>query len=218
MSKRLPLILVLAVAGLAPAPAVEPPNLDAAKQAVARYLSSGDYGRDLAAVALRAHKYLDKRLAKPAKPGEKRAIVFDIDETTLSNLSHIAAQDWGYVPAVWKAWVAECQARAIVPVQLVYDLAVKNGVAVFFISARSESERAATERNLREVGYETWTKCYLEADGVQEPVAVFKTRIRRQIVADGYTIVANIGDQDSDLVGGYAEKTFKLPNPFYVVR
>ena len=27
----------------------------------------------------------------------------------------------------------------------------------------------------------------------------------------------SIGDQSSDLVGGYAERLFKLPNPFYIV-
>ena len=31
----------------------------------------------------------------------------------------------------------------------------------------------------------------------------------------GYDIVANFGDQLSDLTGGFADKTFKLPNPMY---
>ncbi|HUO38503.1 MAG TPA: HAD family acid phosphatase [Mycobacterium sp.] len=30
-----------------------------------------------------------------------------------------------------------------------------------------------------------------------------------------YTIVANIGDQPSDLAAGHAEQTFLLPDPFY---
>jgi HAD superfamily, subfamily IIIB (Acid phosphatase) len=29
----------------------------------------------------------------------------------------------------------------------------------------------------------------------------------------GYDIVANFGDQFSDLVGGFADRTFKMPNP-----
>jgi HAD superfamily, subfamily IIIB (Acid phosphatase) len=33
----------------------------------------------------------------------------------------------------------------------------------------------------------------------------------------GYTIVANVGDQPSDLQGGHAEKRFLLPDPFYRV-
>jgi putative acid phosphatase of HAD superfamily subfamily IIIB len=31
-------------------------------------------------------------------------------------------------------------------------------------------------------------------------------------------IIANVGDQQSDLDGGYAERTFKVPNPFYFIR
>jgi acid phosphatase len=38
---------------------------------------------------------------------------------------------------------------------------------------------------------------------------------RRKIAGQGYTIILNMGDQESDLAGGYAEKTFKLPNPVY---
>lgn len=218
MPKRLPLIFALAVALLAPLTAAPPRNLGQAKDEVYLYVNSGKYGRELTKVAVKAGKYVAKRAAKPLKEGEKRAIVFDIDETTLTNLSHITAHDFGYVPAVWKNWVAAGQARAIVPVQLVYDVAVRNNVAVFFITARGESERAATERNLRQVGYTTWAKIYFKADGSELPSRTYKTGIRRQLTAEGYTIIANIGDQDSDLTGGFAQRTFKLPNPFYIVK
>jgi hypothetical protein len=30
-------------------------------------------------------------------------------------------------------------------------------------------------------------------------------------------IIANIGDQQSDLFNGHAERPFKLPNPFYFI-
>jgi acid phosphatase len=33
----------------------------------------------------------------------------------------------------------------------------------------------------------------------------------------GYTIVENMGDQPSDLLGGHAEKKYLLPDPFYRV-
>jgi predicted secreted acid phosphatase len=220
MLKRLPALVALAALLALPVSqfAVPPANLNTAKYAVAQYASSGEYGRDVAKVALKANKYLAKRLARPAKPDEKRAIVFDIDETTLSNLSHIVANDYGYVPAVWRRWVSEGQARAIVPVQLVYDLAVKNDVAVFFITGRNPVDASGTERNLREVGYETWTKIYYKPEDAEGSTRAFKSGIRRQLVAEGYTIVANIGDQDSDLTGGFAERIFKLPNPFYLVK
>ena len=197
--------------------AIEPPNLNTAKYEIYRYVSSGTYAKDLGEAAQRANRYIAHRLTKPAKPGEKRAIVLDIDETTLSNLPHMMQQDFGYIPAVWQRWVASGQAKAIAPVQLGYDMAVRANIAVFFVTARKESDRPGTERNLREVGYDTWTKIYFMPDEPQ-PVRLYKTGIRKQLVAEGYTIIANIGDQESDLAGGYAERTFKLPNPFYIVQ
>ena len=40
---------------------------------------------------------------------------------------------------------------------------------------------------------------------------------RRKITEHGYTILLTMGDQQSDLAGGYAERTFKLPNPVYFI-
>ena len=219
MLKRLPALLAAALFLVLPVSqfAVEPANLNQAKWAVSQYAASGQYGRDLADVALQANKYLTKRLLR-AQPAQKLAIVFDIDETVLTNLSEITENDFGYVPAVWKRWVAESRAPAITPVQVVYENAVRHGVAVFFITARHESERAYTEKNLRDVGYETWAKIYYMADDVEKPARLYKTNTRAEIEKDGYTIILNIGDQNSDLQGGHAEKTFKLPNPFYIVK
>ena len=216
---RLPALLALAAVLALPVSqfAIEPTNLNTTKYEVYRYINTGEYARDLNDAALRANKYLARRLSKPARPGQKLAIVFDIDETTLSNLPHMMAQDFGYIPAVWSRWVATGQAKAIIPVQVGYDMAVHANIAVFFITARKENDRPGTERNLREVGYETWTKIYYMSDESQ-PVRLYKTGVRRQLVAEGYTIIANIGDQESDLAGGYAERTFKLPNPFYIVK
>lgn len=223
MSKRFPawvaLTAVLALS-LAPARAREPVNLDTSKTAVRRYVDTGEYAQEVAAVALSATHYLNKRIPRGAKD-RKMAVVFDIDETTLSNAPHIIAQDFGYRDEVWDQWVKSAQARAIVPVQVAYDLAVREKVEVFFITGRSESQRAATERNLRDVGYETWTRIFFKpapaANEKKLTAREYKTGVRRQLTAEGYVIIANFGDQHSDLDGGYAEKTFKLPNPFYLI-
>jgi acid phosphatase len=47
--------------------------------------------------------------------------------------------------------------------------------------------------------------------------ADYKAPQRARIEAMGYTIVANIGDQPSDLKGGHAERAFLLPDPFYTI-
>ena len=56
----------------------------------------------------------------------------------------------------------------------------------------------------------------MEPTGAQYlSAADFKAPQRAQIEAQGYTIIANIGDQPSDLAGGFAQQTYLLPNPFY---
>ena len=45
----------------------------------------------------------------------------------------------------------------------------------------------------------------------------FKSPVRAEIEGAGYTIVANVGDQPSDLLGGHAQRKFLLPDPFYRV-
>jgi predicted secreted acid phosphatase len=43
----------------------------------------------------------------------------------------------------------------------------------------------------------------------------YKSGTRAYIESQGYDIVANFGDQYSDLLGGFADKKFKMPNPNY---
>ena len=77
-------------------------------------------------------------------------------------------------------------------------------------------ERTATETNLRNVGYDGWQRIYMRTDKFGgDSIMPFKTWARADIEAQGYTIIANVGDQKSDLDGGHAERRFKLPNPFY---
>ena len=73
--------------------------------------------------------------------------------------------------------------------------------------------RSATSRTPATPGY---TALIMPAQGAHyDSAADFKGPQRELIEAQGYTIVANIGDQPSDLEGGFALETFKLPNPFY---
>jgi acid phosphatase len=96
-------------------------------------------------------------------------------------------------------------------------LAGERGVAVFFLTGRPERYRAVTERNLRAAGYE-WTGVILKPDDLNvRGAAEFKAPERKKLVDAGYTIIVNVGDQRSDLDGGHAERTYKLPNPFYFI-
>jgi len=89
------------------------------------------------------------------------------------------------------------------------------GAAVFFITGRPPELRDATERNLRQAGYQPAAVILLPEGKTFESEVDFKAPERRKLAEQGYTIILNMGDQESDLRGGYAEKTFKLPNPVY---
>lgn len=213
MTRRTRNALVCLVVFTAGCAAPEPRNLSLAKQDVDRYAESGRYQTDLANVGRRAAAWITHRSAT----GGKLAIVLDIDETCLSNLRHMREQDWGYHQQRWSEWVAEADAPAIEPVRTVYQTARANGVAVFFLTGRRESERAATARNLRRMGFDEWQGLIAKTNGSKESAASFKLSARQQIAAQGYTIIANLGDQDSDFAGGLSERDFKLPNPFYQI-
>jgi len=188
-----------------------PPSLPAVKSALVEYGETGAWQADVAAVSARAERFLERNAGRVERP----ALVLDIDETSLSNWPQQLESNFCYVASDFQEWVLRAEAEALPGVLELYRTATRLGVAVFFITGRPEEEREATERNLRAVGYESWAGLHLRSPGGDRKT--FKTSVRRQITEDGYTILANVGDQESDLVGGYAERTFKIPNPFYEV-
>jgi predicted secreted acid phosphatase len=205
-------------------PPSEPANVGLTKLVAVKYHDSGDYMSDLARAAAPANDWLRQRAPQVSRP----ALVLDIDDTALTNWPVIVANDFGRFPAGpcllpqgpcgWHAWDLRGQDAALEPTLQVFQTARSLGVTVFFISGRPESERAATERNLKAAGYSGYERAFLTPNGSHFASAVdFKAPVRQKIVEMGYSIVANMGDQMSDLEGGYSDKTYKLPNPFYYI-
>jgi len=204
----------------------EPANLGDLKTKITAYHDSGAYDRELARVDAKAIAYIDKS----GKHVAHAALVLDIDETSLSNWPEIKADDYGYIgdgpcdalpkgPCGAKAWEMSARAPAIAPTLELFRHAKKDGVAVFFITGRDESERDATATNLTNAGYKDWDGLILRPVGSHTPSAAdYKAPARASLEAKGFHIVANVGDQKSDLAGGHSDKTFKLPNPFYFIK
>jgi len=186
------------------------------------YHEQGAYERDLAMVGRGA---LDRLRALPAG-SNKRALVLDIDETSLLN-------DWprlvspdrqAYDPAAWQAWIDSACVPAVDTTLELFHTARGLGLEVFFITGRHPEVLEATRQNLRRVGYEGWSDIICEPFSGPPPgvptfptAAAYKTAARWGLTARGYQIVMSVGDQESDLAGGYADATVRLPNPFYTV-
>lgn len=194
---------------------LEPANLDPHKTELRRYVDSSQYQRDIVAVAAQAQTWLAERTARHGA-GERLAMVFDLDETLLSNWPELVTDDFGGSDEAWDAWLRAGKAPPIEPVRELYRRVRQLGVEVLFLSTRQEHLRGATERNLRDIGCADYAALILQPDDAKETAAAFKTAQRKRLTAEGRVLIANIGDQESDLAGGYAERTFKLPDPFYL--
>lgn len=209
-------------ASVAPSERIE--NLDKFKDQLKQYhectCKCGCYAKDLDLQADRALAFLERRVRHEAAQGagrEKPALVLDIDETTLSNYQEMVKAGFAYDSKMFGAWVETASAPAIPGTLRIYRAARQLGVSVFFLTGRTEAQRAATERNLRTQGFDEWQGLVLRAPGEGASTArEYKSAARARIVAQGYRIVLNVGDQWSDLRGNpEAEYSVKYPDPFY---
>jgi HAD superfamily, subfamily IIIB (Acid phosphatase) len=150
------------------------------------------------------------------KNHRKKAIVFDIDETALSNYTAIDADNFTYGDHS-KAETTSEVGTAIAPTLALFKLAQKKGIATFFVTGRGESpdNRSHTDHNLQREGYTGYQKLYLKPAGFTGTTVDYKSGARKDIESQGYRIIASVGDQYSDLAGGHEDVAFKLPNPFY---
>jgi acid phosphatase len=193
----------------------------------------GNYEEDVKRVFDQAAIYVKQRVdeAKQSSDQSKLAVVLDIDETSLSNWPNLKANNFGFIkggacfeqPTLacgFDDWILKSSAPAIPPaLEFFKTVIATKSIAVFFITGRRESQRQATLWNLDSVGFEGWAALYTRPDDDHKDTIVpFKRVMREKIAHDGYKIIANIGDQLSDLdEGRSAECTFKVPNPFYFI-
>ncbi|MFD6170196.1 HAD family acid phosphatase [Streptomyces coeruleorubidus] len=183
------------VAMAAPAHAAAPAGTaTAVTTAAAADVDYTTWQKDCQAVMDQALPYLKQRIAA-AKPGEKQAIVFDIDNTTLET-------DFGF----------SYPQPANKPVLEAARYAQERGVALFFVTARPDIIHSFTEYNLKQAGYQVSGLYVRNFIDLFKNVAEYKTAQRVDVERKGYTIIANIGNSATDLSGGHAEKTYKLPD------
>jgi len=195
-----------------------------------RGATTTDYMADFQRVIDKALDYVTERAAAVEKP----AVVLDIDETSISNWTNIEVNDFGFIKGGncalkekkacgFDAWIMQAKAPVLAPTLKFYNEVRARKIAVFFITARPNSQRTATIRNLTRAGFKDWTALITRSDDDHGTSAKFKSGQRAEIEdRRGYKIIANIGDQESDLKDGdapvHSECRFKLPNPFYFIK
>jgi hypothetical protein len=219
-----------------------------------------NYAKEAESVAASGWRWLASQ-AKSHAPSGMKAIVLDVDDTTLTTYNYELYSNWDYVPATNATFVFGQYFPATPGMVDMVQKAHDAGYAIFFITGRGQSQEQATLGNLTDdttaalpnpdprdvdAGYPAPTTIHLQGGGTVDGLFTkpsvenypaylnqpqfcaaaiaagtscatiqYKSGTRAYIESLGYEIVANFGDQYSDLIGGYAEKTFKLPNPNY---
>ncbi|WP_426442196.1 HAD family acid phosphatase [Bradyrhizobium genosp. P] len=201
-------------------------NIDKIKQLLLDY-HQRYYDIDVAAVFDTARAFIEQNATRWNKP----ALVLDIDETSLTNWPNLLADNFGFIdagacdalpngPCGFTQWVMKGSARPIEPALKLFEAAKAKNVAVIFITGRKDSVRDATILNLDHAGFEGWSELRTRPnrDDV-DTVEAYKSAERTKVEAKGYTIIANVGDQLSDVRGEPTGKcVFKVPNPFYFIK
>jgi acid phosphatase len=213
---KLALAVVLLLVAAVPAIAATTPTGKTADQ-IHDFYSSGDWNRAVKKQATKAKAYLVKR-THGKRAAKKPALVLDIDETSLDNYPCLNTTGGiPYDPGVYAACVVKYDAPAIKPVRSLFKLAQRRQVRVFFITGRPEGLREGTLDNLAAAGFKGEYELVLQPQNyTQDSKVPYKSGARKRIQKRGYKIIANVGDQQSDLKGGYSERTYKLPNPIYL--
>ncbi|KAJ8756178.1 hypothetical protein K2173_024725 [Erythroxylum novogranatense] len=186
---------------------------------VGHYMLGQQYRDDSMAVTGVAISYVES--VELAGDG-KDMWVFDVDETTLSNLPYFVVHGFGsepYNPTSFNQWVLGGKAPALPASLKLYCKLLSLGVKVAFLTGRTEDQRSATAANLKHVGYYTWEKLILKGSSYSGKTSAFyKSSERGKLEEEGYRIIGNIGDQWSDVLGtNTGNRTFKLPDPMYYI-
>ncbi|VAI25530.1 unnamed protein product [Triticum turgidum subsp. durum] len=185
---------------------------------VGHYMLGSHFRRDSKIVIDQAVAYVDS--LKLAGNG-KEVWVFDIDETTLSNLPYYAKHGFGATPfnaTSFNAYVREGSAPALPETKRLYNKLRSVGIKPVFLTGRTEDQRAITVTNLRRQGISGWMNLLLKQPGFKGSAVTYKSGERQKLQDAGYVIVGNIGDQWSDILGApEGARTFKLPDPMYYI-
>jgi hypothetical protein len=225
----------------APAPALDPtpthsneiPNLGLVKNQIKFFygdptstgVASPDspYAKEVGRDEAQLTGYLATHKRGPKKP----ALVLDVDDTALLTYNYEISEDFGFNPTTNAEFVLDQKFPAVFGMVQTVTWASAHGYTLFFVTGRPDTQQDATEGNLAKVGYPTpktvFTRdrtlpipAYLTCQATCTTVQ-YKSLTRAHIESLGYRIVANVGDQFSDLQGGHEQRAVKLPNPIYFI-
>jgi hypothetical protein len=219
------------------------PNIDSVKSTIRTYYdatngiadkSSSPYITEMKRITSAWAPKIRHRCERASRHHQRPAIVLDADDTTLWTYDmEDAAMKFNFDPVLQNEWVQDQRFPATPHMDRVVRAAQQGGCTVFGLTGRNDTQRDATIANLNkwydgafqpQFYFTKWVSgatppAYVDCNSDGNPACStieYKSGTRKHIEQDlGFNIVANFGDQFSDLIGGHADKAVKLPNPTY---
>jgi hypothetical protein len=223
----------------APRSAADIPNLGLVENKIEAYYGdtsdtgvaspTSNYAKQTDGITARTQRYLAERLSHPRAIKGKPALVLDVDDTSLITLGYEVSIGFGFTPASNAAYLQTHTLPAVFGMTGLANWAASHKITVFWITGRHEPQRDLTAANLTAVGYEPshdTAHLFLKPDtnppayltcGTTCTTIQYKSLTRGHIESGGFDILADVGDQFSDLKGGFTDRTVKMPNPMYFI-
>lgn len=193
------------------------------------FSATGAYAKEVTQLTAGVRKYLAFRAHHQHGKGGfdgTPTLIFDIDDTTLTTYDYEIYSNFVYNPTTNGAFVNAAVFPATPGMVNLVTWARSHGYTVYFMTGRPEAQRAGTVANLDDEGYEPvdaqvilkdQTLPWLSSCTPTCTSEQYKTLTREHLEDTGSDIIANLGDQFSDLRGGFADRTVKVPNPMYFI-
>ena len=206
-------------------------------QALAHYYGNGDLENSRHLQEIRARCARAKEYFSTITPDEKTVIVFDMNETLLTDYYKLYFQR---IQSMLQHGTINCEKNccmhrnrnekpALAPVKELWDYLVSKNFTCVIITAAPEEARTAWLRFLKAAGYNIQTNQLFmisdetlqnamqhlknkKADNAFQILGQGKLEYRKQLTEQGHMIVGNVGDSSYDFAGGYSGHEVRLPH------
>ncbi len=191
-----------------------PPNLVEVKSEIINYHENGGYAEEMNSVVESAKSELSG-----IKFNDSTTVVFDVDETVLSNYEVMKKDNFCYNKQEWDEWISEIRCKAVPHMLSLYKFVLAKKAKIVFLTGRKDTQQEATAINLRAEGFLNYDTLITRSQDEYDLSALkYKSKVRQELEKNGYQIQATIGDQQSDLEGIYNGKVqIKIPNYIYKI-
>ncbi|WP_413722365.1 5'-nucleotidase, lipoprotein e(P4) family [Sodalis sp. RH23] len=170
-----------------------------------------------------------------ARPGLKKAVVVDLDETMIDNSAYAGWQIKHHQPftdATWSKWNQAREAKALPGAVAFSHYVLEHGGRIFYVSNRAQADYTATVDNLKALGFADVSPQTV----LLKPTGGSSNKVERfaAVEKQGYDIVVYVGDNLNDFSGEtyhklntqrrdfvnrhqeeFGRKYIVLPNPSY---